>query len=376
VYKRTLALAALGGLIVLPACTSGNAAFQPPATVANLSANQLQFQVGTANYNGTLALNTVVSFRQPNGLSALLDDTPNITLPFTNTGPAAQAGVDAGTHQISGSQQPPNGAAATPSTFGTGVGAFAYGFLSANSATNGANVTAFYPAANRSPYYGAAMVPPQTARSFYIGPPFVANFKDGTFPGGCSATTCAFIGYPSGFTTFGLTPTTGAYSLAVTLAGASTQIPTYNASTTMTSIAPLPVFPAPAYASDGAGGGTITYTSPAGTTETLIEIVDTTAGNSYSIVVHGAGPHVSTLPSNVGVITGGVAGPSIPVGNGVRVIAVGFDYPAMEAVPSTPNPAQAPVINNSGSACTFSGTNSTCPGQADITVAPTVTATE
>ena len=375
-YKRTLVFAVLGGLIVLPACTAGNSAFEPPRTIAPLASNQLQFQVGTANYNGTLALNTVVSFRQPNGLSALLDDTPTITLPFTNTAPASLAGNDSGTNTISGSPQPPNGVAAAPSTFGTAVGAFAYGFLAANSATNGANTTAFYPTTNRSPYYGAAMTPPQTARSFYIGPPFVPNFKDGTFPGGCSATTCAFIGYPSGFTTFGLTPTTGAYALGVTLTGTSTTVPNYTSTTTMTSIVPLPVFPAPAYASDHAGGGTITFVSPAGTRETLIEIVDTTAGNSYSIVVQGAGPHTATLPANLGVVQGGVTGPSIPVGNGVRVIAVGFDYPAMEAVPSTPNPPQAPVINNAGTACTFSGTSSSCPGQADLTVAPTVTATE
>jgi hypothetical protein len=363
VYKRSLVIAALGGLIALPACTSGNSAFEPPATIATLSANQLQFQVGTANYNGTLALNTVVSFRQPNGLSALLDDTPTITLPFTNTAPAATAGVDSGTTHISGSAQPPNGVAATPSTFGTAVGAFAYGFLSSNSATTGANNSTFYPTANRDPYYGASMVPPQTARAFYIGPPFVANFKDGTFPS-------TFFGYPNGFQTFGLTPTTGAYSLGVTLAGASTAIPTYTASTTMTSVTPLPPFATPAYVSDGAGGGTVTFVSPAGTTETLIEIVDATAGNYYSIVVHGAGPHTATLPANLGPITGGVAKPSIGVGNAVRVIGVGFDYPAMEAVPVGAGPAQAPVINNSGTACSFSGTNSTCPGQADITVSP------
>lgn len=375
-YKRTLAMAALGGLIVLPACTSGNSAFQPPMTVANLSANQLQFQVGTANYNGTLALNTVVTFRQPNGLSALLDDTPVITLPFTNTAPAATAGVDSGTHQISGSPQPPNGVATVPSTFGTAVGAFAYGFLAANSSTTGANTTAFYPTTNRSPYYGASMVPAQTARAFYVGPPFVPNFKDGTFPGGCTATTCSFLGYSSGFTTFGLTPTTGAYSLGVSLAGASTSIPSYTASTQITSVAPLANFPPPVYTSDGAGGGTVVYTSPPGTTETLIEIVDTTAGNYYSIVVHGAGAHTSTLAPNLGVVTGGVAGPSIPPGNGYRVIAVGFDYPAMEAVPSTASPPQAPVINNSGTACSFSTTNSTCPGQADLTVSPAVSGTE
>jgi hypothetical protein len=58
------------------------------------------------------------------------------------------------------------------------------------------------------------------------------------------------------------------------------------------------------------------------------------------------------------------------------LVAVSFDYPAMEAVPVGAGPPQAPVINNSGTACTFSGTTSTCPGQADVTVSGAVTAAE
>ncbi len=363
-YKRALALAALGGLIALPACTSGNTAFEPPTTVANLNANQLQFQVGTANYSGTTYLNTVVTFRQANGLSALLDDTPVITLPFVNTG-ATGANVDAGTHVISGAAQPPNGAAATNDTFGTAVGAFSYGFLASNSATSGANNSTFYPAGNRSPYYSTAFTP----RAFYIGPPFSVNFKDGTYPS-------TFLGFPSGFTTFALTPTTGAYSLAVSITGTSTTVPTYTANTTMNSTATLPAYPAPVYTTDGAGGGTVALTVPAGVTETLVEIVDTTAGNYYSIEVKGTGPQTATLADNLGPVAAGVAGPSIPPGNGVRVIAVGFDYPALEAVPMSSSPPQAPVINNAGTACSFSGTTATCPGQADLTVSPAFTGAE
>ena len=370
-HQRFLVLAALGGLTVLPACTSGQSAFEPPRTIANVGASQLQFQVGTANYNGTLALNTVVSFRQPNGLSALLDDTPVITLPFTNTATAAQAGVDAGANTISGSPQPPNGVAATPSTFGTAVGAFAYGFLASNSSTSGANNSTFYPASNRSPYYGATMVPAQTARAFYVGPgsSFVPNFKDGTFP-------ATFFGYPSGWTTFGLTPTTGTYTLSVGLAGSNVTIPTFTATTTLPSLAVLPNFPAPVYASNGAGGGTVSVVVPAGVTETLVEIVDTTLVNYYTLVVRGTGPQTATLANNLGTVVAGVPGPSIPAGDGVRIIALGFNYPAIEGVPVGASPPQAPVLNNSGSACTFSGTTSTCPGRADITVSPTVNSVE
>ena len=366
-YKRTLALAALGGLIVLPACTSGQSAFQPPVSVANLSANKLQFQVGTANYSGTVFLNTVVTFRQPNGLSAMLDDTPVITLPFTNTG-APTGNGDAGTNTISGSVQPANGLPVAPTTFGVSVGAFAYGFLASNSATSGANNSTFYPSSNRSPYYAPAAIPP---RAFYFGPgnSMVSNFKDGTFPPG-------FTGYPTGFTTFAMTPTTGTYSLAVGLQGASTTVPTFTATTNLTSLTPLPPFLAPTYTSDGAGGGTVSLTVPAGVTETLVEIVDVTAGFYYSLIVRGTGPQTATLAPNLGTITGGVAGASIAPGHAYRVIAVGFDYPALEAAPIGSSPAQTPVINNAGTACTSSGTSSTCPGQADLTVSPPTTGNE
>ncbi len=353
--KRSLALVvALGGLCTLPACTSGQAAAPPytPADVAGQS--RLQFQVGTANLNGTPALNTVVTFRQPNGLSAVLADTPTITLPFTNTAPASAAGVDSGTMTISGRTQVPSAnPAPPPTTFGTAVGAFAYGFLAVNSSQTGANNSVFYPSSNSMPYYGA------TKRAYYVGPgnSFVPNFKDGSL-----GTT--FNGYPSGFTTFALTPVAGAYSLSVAIPGNNVSVPPVTASTALTSTALLGLMPAPAYVTDGAGGGTVSVTVPAGVSETLAFITDTTAGTYYTLVMRGTGPQTATLAANLGTVVGGVTGPSIPVGDTVRIIAVGFDYPAIEAVPVGASPAQSPVINNSGTAC--SGT--TCPGQADVTV--------
>ncbi|HEX3468607.1 MAG TPA: hypothetical protein VHT05_11060 [Candidatus Elarobacter sp.] len=385
-HTRILALAALGGLIALPACTSNQAAVQPPFTPTTLTTSKLQFQVGTATYGANVFLNTVVTFRQPNGLSALLDDTPNITLPFTNTAPASAGGViyagnDSGKNQITGTVQTNNGATSTdPRTFPQTVGAFSYGFLASNSVTTGANNSVFYPATsgsiegNRSPYYGG--VAGVTQRAFYVGPgnPFVPNFKDGslgftTYDG----TTGSFPGYPSGFMTFALTPTTGTYTLSVGLPNASTPVPTFTATTSLSSTAALPPMPAPVYTSDGAGGGTFAITVPPGVTETAIfarEISGTTGGvlSYYTVLTHGTGPQTVTLADNLGVISGGVAGPTIRPGNFVSAVAVGFDYPAMEAVPVGSSVPQAPVINNSGNACAFSGTSSTCPGQADVTV--------
>jgi hypothetical protein len=364
VHKRILALAALGGLVALPACTSGQAAVEPPKTIANTTADQLQFQVGTANLQGVAGLNTVVTFRQPNGLSALLDDTPTITLPFTNTAPASVAFNDSGTNRISGTPQTNNGQPSTdPRTFSQSVGAFAYGFLASNSSTTGANNSAFY-TGNTMPYY-ALTNPPGPGRSFYVGPgnPFVPNFKDGSL-----GTT--FSGYPSGFTTFVLAPQTGTYTLSVGLPNASTPIPTFTATTMLSNLTLLPAMPAPGVTSDGTGGLTVTETIPPGILETLIFIVDRNTANYYTLVMRGTGPQTATLADNLGPITGGVAGPSLNPGDLYRVFAFGFDYPAIEAVPVGAGPPQAPVINNTSGACTFSGTSSTCPGQADLTQSP------
>ena len=339
---------------------------EPHFTPANVTTSELQFQVGTANLNGAAGLNTVVTFRQPNGLSALLDNTPSISLPFTNTAPASVAFNDSGQPRISGTAQTPNGVTSTdPRTFSQAVGAFAYGFLASNSATSGANNSVFYPASNSMPYYAA------TRRAFYVGPgnPFVPNFKDGSL-----GTT--FNGYPSGFTTFALAPGAGTYTLTVGLPNASTPIPTFTASTTMASTALLPLMPPPAVTSTGAGGLTVTEVIPPGILETLIFIVDRNTANYYTLVMRGTGPQTATLANNLGPITGGVAGPSLNPGDLYRVYAFGFDYPAIEAVPVGANPPQAPVINNAGTACTFSGTSSTCPGQADLTQSAAVNGAE
>jgi hypothetical protein len=384
VFQRILACAALGAFLALPACTSNQAAVEPHFTPVNVGAtSELQFQVGTATYGANIFLNTVVTFRQQNGLSALLDNTPSISLPFANTAPATAGGViyagnDTGLNQITGTAQTNNGVASTdPRTFPQTVGAFAYGFLASNSSTAGTNNSVFYASAagateaNRSPYYG---VPAGfTQRAFYVGPPAVANFKDGSL-----GTT--FLGYPSGFTTFAIHPTAGAYSLSVGLPNASTPIPTFVANTTMTSVVGLPAQSTPAYASDGVGGGTVTVTTPAGATETAVFIRDLSPAGAvnayYTLVAHGAGPHTIVLASNLGTVTGGVAGQTIPPGDVASLVAVSFDYPAMEAVPVGAGPPQAPIINNGGTACTFSGLTSSCPGQADLTVSGAVTVTE
>lgn len=362
--KKICAAAALAGFLALPACTSNQIA-APAVTQANVTLSQLQFQVGTANIAGHPGLNAVVTFRQPNGLSALLVNTPVITLPFTNSAPVALAGTDAGTNHIGGTPQGPNGVAEPAATFSQSVGAFAYGLLASNSITSGTNNSVFYPATNSQPYYAALIG--VTPRAYYIGPgnAFVPNFNDGSL-----GTT--FVGYPSGFTAFALAPVAGTYSLAAGVSAVNATVPTFTATTTLTSTALLPAFPPAVYASDGVGGGTVSVTVPLGVTETLVDVIDRQRGNYYTLVIRGTGPQTATLAPNLGPPVPGASGfgPSILPGNGVRLLAAGFDYPAIEAVPVGSAPPQAPVINNAGTACTFSGTSSTCPGQADITIAP------
>src|ERR1700675_2243896 len=127
--------------ILLSGCTGGQIGVEPTTHVADVqNGTKLQFAVGTANYNGAQYLNTVVTYRQANGLSATLDNTPLITGPAGFTIPALSPptnNVDIGTNRISGTAPVQPGTAATPSTFGTSGGAYAYGFAPANATTTG-----------------------------------------------------------------------------------------------------------------------------------------------------------------------------------------------------------------------------------------------
>jgi hypothetical protein len=358
-HKRIISLVALGGLCALPACTSGQSAIEPAFTSANVSAqSKLQFAVGTANRGGTVGLNTVVTFRQTNGLSAVLVDTPSIVGPagFVNNGGAA-ANTNNGTNTITGTPQEAAGLPDSPATtFGQTGGAFAYGFAPINISTSGAASFTAY----SLPFYGTVPGPTAAALPYYVGPgnSVVPNFRDGTQAAG-------FAGYNPGFVDFtSVALATGTYTLTVNVGTANTApIAPFTATANLASLVPLPVFPAPTYTSNGAGGGTIGLTVPAGVTEAFAEVRDLTSGNYYTFVTRTVGAQTITVPNNIGTIVNGVAGPTLTVGGNVRVYAVGFDYPAIEALSIGSNPPQAPTIV---------GAN----GQADITASPYITAAE
>jgi len=334
--KSFMAAAILG---IAAGCTSGNGALEPPFTSVNLQSNKLQLAVGVATFSdGTIGLNTVTTFRQPNGLSATLLNTPTLMGPFTvpvgvsGSGTACKASnVDAGTNHVTGSPQALPGTVAVCSTFGQSGGVFAYGFAPINSTTSGAASYAVY----TKPFYGTSAL---TGGSLRGGPPAYPTTTNGLFDS-------SFTGYTLGFTTFALPPVAGAYNLSVNVPSGNNPGATITAPpATLTSTVGLPPFAAPpTFIQDGIGGGTATCTAPAGTTETLVEFVDTAMGTFYTVFVATGGAVTATLPDNLGPVKAGAATPSIATGDSYQVECIAADYPLFEAGPPA-NTQQTPTI--------------------------------
>jgi len=131
----------------------------------------------------------------------------------------------------------------------------------------------------------------------------------------------------------------------------------------------------------------VTITVPAGVTEAAVFIRDLAPSGAtifyYTLITHTTGTQTLVLAPNLGpsangpaLVPGGTGFKTAVSGDTLSIAAIGFDYPAMEAVPIGAGPPQAPVINNLGTACTFAGLTSTCTGQADLTVSPILTSAE
>ena len=333
------------------ACTSGNSGLSPAYTSATLSNDRLAVAVGIATFeDGTQGLNVVTSWRQPNGLSATGLSTPSITGP---TGfvvpPSDQAGTDAGTNTISGSLEVLPGQKARASTFSTTNGVFAYGIEPDNSTTSGAfatgiNTVPFY--ADQDPNCAAYPPNPDCPQDVFIGgPPAFPNFKDGSYPVG-------FIGYSEGFTTFYATPVAGTYSEKLTIQTSNTgTYVTPVVAGTITNTAGLPTWTTtPTLTPDVSNGATITFTPPAGVTETIVNVIDENTGGLFTAVATGGADSVS-IPGNIG--PGDPVTPTFNDGDPLVVQMIGVDYPAFEAAPPD-NTKIVPVL---------AGTN----GQADVT---------
>jgi hypothetical protein len=383
---------------MLAACGGGGGgAAEPTVRQANLLTNKLQVAVGVATFaDGSHGLNVVSTFRQPNGYSGTLVNTPSITGPFTVSAPAGSscpgssfiaglvgraylagfaelngsfgvagaAGSDSGTHTISGSPQTPPGNAVPCTSLGEGGGVFAYGITLQNATvdqTTNVSPRYFYP----QPLFAPGL---QSPIPYVGGPPAYPNTRTGEYPTG-------FAGFGQGFLTFAIgAPPAGTYTLSVLVPAANAASANFSATSAISASGGLPAFSAaPTVTEDanGDGGMTVAFTAPPGVTESVVDIVDIgpNSGSSappngaapiyYTLVAHGGGTQVVTLPPNVGpVAANGTGSPSLLPGDNYTVTVIGVNYPLFEAGP----PGNLEV------APTISGPN----GQADITFSPTV----
>jgi hypothetical protein len=356
VFSRFATAAA--GISILAACTGGQSGIQPPSTAVNVQAQStLQFRVGTVNFRGAATyFNTVTTFRQPNGLSATLYNVPTITgpagfvVPSTidagclgtsapGTAPSSPSpGVDAGTSIINATPPTQPGITAVATTFGQVGGIYAYGIAPANTTTNG---TAFYPGNPAGRGFPSAWgtlsdiytQPIYCATSrrfpFVLGPPAVPDFHPSSagFPAG-------FIGYDSGFVTFGvLNPPVGTYSLHLAVPGPDigSNSAVFDQTATLASAVPLGPVTAPAIAQPGGAGTTLFFTvapAPAGATSQVLYVMDQSSGTFWSF---NAGATGGTFSLGAG---------SFAAGDVVRTIVAAANWDIVgDAVPNNLSPA-------------------------------------
>jgi hypothetical protein len=355
---KLIAAVIVGALL---AGCSANGTASPPTSVVAQSIGVLQFAVGTANIGqtGTVGLNTVATFRQANGLSAALVNSPTITAPAGFVVPACGTGcVDAGTTHMSSTPQNVNPNVANPVTvFGQTGGVFSYGLAPDNESTSAAVVFTRY----SNPFFGSPTF------NYGGGPPAYPFFKDGTFPAG-------FSGYSQGFVEFNATPVAGTYNLTDIVATGNAGTFTFTATGAITDLTPLPALTKPTFVSDGVGGGSGVVTVPVDgrIVETMVYFLNVTQGTFFAVgPIRGTGPQAYALPDFLGPC-GGAAGtgcqnnpatqsPTFATGNIYRVYAATFDYPMFEASPPG-STSQTPAIT---------GAN----GQADISTSARATAT-
>jgi hypothetical protein len=339
---------------LLAGCSTNGAGINPPVTRGNLGADKLQMAVGTANiaFDGTVGLNVVTTFRQPDGLSAVLLDTPTITGPAGFLVTANAPSGDADTNHISGSPQTPTPPNPCPTTFCIAGGAFKYGFAPYNSDNLG-DPYPNGPALYAEPFYSGDPVP------IAGGPPAYPFFNNGTFISG-------FQGYSQGFNAFETPVTAGSYSLTVNVPGTSGGGRNFTTAATLTNLAPLPGVGTPSVTEDGAGGfSNISATVPddARIFETMIYIADTSATNFFTLgPFNGTGVVGGAVPDTLGPCNGNNcqngagATPTIPTGDSYLVYSITYDYPAFEASPPG-SQSQTPAITGPNSG-----------GQADISM--------
>jgi hypothetical protein len=256
---------------------------------------------------------------------------------------------------------------AVVSTFNQVGGVFAYGIAPANSGTSGQanypNNTGVASGFNAScaicgfigPFgvifeeYSQPLYLPSNRRlPMLLGPPAVPDFHNGTFPP-------AFLGYDSGFMSFGVQPVAGTYSLHVVVPSATIGVNTavFDQTATLASTAGLGAQtpPAATFAVDGAGHvtGLVTVVVPpagAGSTSQLVYMVDvngtTNTPTFYSATVPAAGGTVVLSPTSGPKTPSGAGTPPVATGDAFFAWSVGSNWDiAAAAVPNNLSPAPA-----------------------------------
>jgi hypothetical protein len=286
----------------LAGCSSSGSSPQTP-NQAHPGSNVLQLAVGTANLGGTAgSLNVVTTYRQHDGDSGVLLDSPTLTLPAPVPGPGSAAAasydvtatvlsgptsVEAGTDSITSTSQSAGITCTTSVTsFGQSGGVFGLGIEPFNAQAQGdctpagvgSTGTPFqvppYPVPLYDPLFGAdpnAFIPWGGPPAFEIAgnPDSVVGSLANFYPAGTA-------GVPEGIDVFeGIAPTPGgAYSLSISIPANTGTIQQATKFTIPTTLTTLGTATSPAYTPDGNGGGTFAFTMPTGATEAYLELVD------------------------------------------------------------------------------------------------------
>ena len=379
--KLTATVVALG----LAAC-SGSGTSPKGVTTANVAANTLQMNVGTANLGGALGTNFVVTYRQPSGQSGTLVSSPTLTFPHAI---AAAAGTPDGFNAtiVTGPATAEVGTASATSTAQTGTNATTFGIdgsasgfgLEPYNYGNTGSPDAIGP--YQVPVYDAVGLAAQSAAA---GQPVDPNafIPLGGLPafdpsGNAAAVLAGFNGVSEGLNVFAVAPSVGTYTLAVAVPGAAGSSTTAAIST----IVPLPTIaaaPVPTITAVAGGNAstsaTFAYVQPAGVTEAYVQVTDfgpTTAGAAscngaslgkpvyYTVLMRASG--TATLPAGAlcSASDNSPPGGTASDGDAFTVQVIGFDYPAFEAsYPSSLGNA-APSLVGAGAS-----------HQADVTISP------
>jgi hypothetical protein len=307
--KFSAGLIALVGVGVIAGCTTNNTVGNPQFTTHA----KLQLAVGTMNDAfGTLTsvpgtyLNAVSTFRNQLGASA-----------YINPGTSTLA--------------LPGGGSATT------CGLFSYGQNPAAMVAPFGNINGPGPMGGFAPIFG---MPPSYSPADANGIGYALGYLLFFTAGDANNAPCSQYVLPPA-------PTLGAYTLNTTVSTNGKSLP-YSANATLAG-APLvlPAEPAPTYVpgAAGSGGGTFTIVKPAGVTESLIAVVDSTTFAELTTI---------ETTTTTAVVPNG----TIATGETCVAFVVGADYPLVESGPPS-NTQQVPTINGAG-------------GTADITVSNAV----